>query len=100
MVGRGKAANDLAGPAVHQNQGRLHGIQVEFDAVVIRVGQNAAQADDQSVAVRMQGKLMGPDAGQFKGLHPFVALLGVVDGDNAFSGLVAAGRGVEPSAIG
>ena len=41
----------------------------------------------------------GPDAGQFKGVHPFIVLLGIVDGDNAFAGLVAAGRGVEPPAI-
>src|SRR5690606_19197205 len=98
-VFRAQSADEVAGASVHQDQCGVHGVQVELQAIVIRVGKNTAKTDQQGFAVRMQSDLVWADTRQIKGVHPLVTSLGIVDGDNPFAFAIAAGGCVQPAAV-
>ena len=53
MVARIQAADNLSRATVHKNQRWGHGVEIELEPVIIRVGENAAQSNGEGFTVRM-----------------------------------------------
>ena len=100
VMGRVEPPNNPTAAAVHQDQRGFHGVEVQLEAIVVRVGQYAAQANHQGFPIWMQCQLMGANALKLKGIDPLIILLRVIDGNNALPRLVAAGGDIEPAAVG
>ena len=100
VMGRVESPDNPTAVAVHQDQRGFHGVEVQLEAIVVRVGQYAAQANHQGFSVRVQRQLMGANALKLKGIRPLIVLLCVIDGNNALPLFVAAGSDIEPAAVG
>ncbi|SFQ86283.1 hypothetical protein SAMN05216578_10962 [Halopseudomonas formosensis] len=98
-MGRLAALQDRSVVAIHHHQGWLHGLQVQLEPAIIRVGLDSAHGHHQALAIRVQAQLVRAHAGHGEVLQVPVTVIGGVDADIPLATGIVIGSGIEAPAI-